>query len=91
MSTPRESKTQRVAAYFQAHPLEWIDGDALRPFGGKYAYRTRISNCRKRLGMRIDNRQRTVKLATSTYVVSEYCYFPPAVNQVASEDWSLTG
>lgn len=49
----RLSFRDRVAAYFKAQPHVWIDGDAFRTIGGKYAYRSRISDCRTELGMTI--------------------------------------
>ena len=66
---------QRVADHFQAHANVWIDGMALAQIGGCYAYRTRISDCRTVLGMRIENRQRKVGRRT----VSEYCYRPASL------------
>lgn len=33
----------------------------LEPIGGKYAWRTRVSECRRNLDMTIENRQRHVK------------------------------
>lgn len=42
---------------------------------GCYASRTRISDCRVKLGMQIDNRQRS-RLDGST--ISEYRYVPAA-------------
>jgi hypothetical protein len=48
--------TDRVAAYFKAHPDRWLDGRELAQVGGYAAYRTRISDCRTELGMDIINR-----------------------------------
>lgn len=58
----------RVAELFRRRAGEWIDGLEIAQVGGVYAYRTRISDCRLQLGMRIDNRLRKVGART----VSEY-------------------
>jgi len=75
MNTPFRD---RVAAHFKKHPGQWLDGDEFRYIGGKYAYRTRISDCRRELGMAIENRKRKVNGVT----VSEYRFTP-------SEDQAL--
>jgi hypothetical protein len=46
----------RTAEYFKAHAGQWIDGLVLEDIGGKYAWRTRVSDCRKQLNMCIENR-----------------------------------
>lgn len=46
-----------VAALFRARPGEWIDAHQIAAVGGSLAWRSRISDCRLELGMRIDNRQ----------------------------------
>ena len=61
-----------VADLFRSQPHVWIDGMAIAQVGGCYASRTRISNCRRQLGMCIENRQRKVGRRT----VSEYRYQP---------------
>jgi hypothetical protein len=61
------SLTERVAELFKAKPGVWIDGRTLAQHGGAYAWRSRVSDCRKR-GLAIENRQRKV----DGYVVSEY-------------------
>jgi hypothetical protein len=50
----------RLADYFKRHPGQWIDGSVLEGIAGKYAWRTRISDCRTQLGMTIENRVRLV-------------------------------
>jgi len=55
---PAPSKPRRVdlvAAYFRARPGQWIDGLELAKVGGAYAWRTRVSECRKFFGMAIEN------------------------------------
>jgi hypothetical protein len=63
-----------VAEYLKARPHQWVDGLALAELGGAYAWRSRVSDARRELGMTIENRQRRV----GKRVVSEYCYVPPA-------------
>lgn len=64
----------RVAQYFREHAGRWIDGLALEQIGGRYAWRSRISDCRTHLRMDIRNRQRE---AQDGATISEYCYLPP--------------
>lgn len=72
------SFTERVADHFKAHAGEWIDGRDFEAIGGRYAWRSRISNCRTQLGMVIENRQRQVKRANGeSYTISEYRYQAP--------------
>lgn len=80
--------TEKVAAYFIAHEGEWLDGELFRPVGGKYAYRSRISDCRTNLGMHIENRKRLVGRRTDgtpcAPCVSEYKYTAPKADIPAS-------
>ena len=75
----RRSRLDKVAEYFRAHPHEWINAQKvfvkMAGFGG---WRTRISECRTDLGMRIDNRQRHVTdpETQETFTVSEYRWVP---------------
>jgi hypothetical protein len=68
--------TEKVAAYFRAHPGAWIDGRVLETIGGRYAWRSRVSDCRTRLGLTIENQVRTLRGADGTVLtrVSEYRY-----------------
>lgn len=76
---PDTSFTNHVADYFKARPLIWITAVALESVGGRQAWRTRVSNCRKDLGMDIRNRQqRMTDSEGKPWCLSEYCYFPPA-------------
>ncbi len=71
--------TARVAAYFKTQPGVWIDGRTLESVGGRYAWRSRVSDCRTQLGMDIENRQRRVKTeGGQTFVISEYRYLGEA-------------
>jgi hypothetical protein len=77
----RLSFRDRVAAYFRARPNVWIDGDAFRNVGGKYAYRTRISECRTTLQMEIDHRLRRI----GSVVISEYMFIQP-IDKVSRDE-----
>lgn len=71
-----------VASYFTAHPGEWIDGLTLETVGGRYAWRSRVSDCRTELGMHIENRLRRVERSDGSKVVkSEYRYTPVGITQ----------
>lgn len=65
---------EHVEALFKTHPEQWIDGRQIASVGGAYAWRTRISECRQVLGMRIENRIR--RDAAKRVKVSEYRYTP---------------
>ena len=62
----------RVAQVFTSRPGAWVNAELLMQVGGRMAWRTRVSDCRK-LGMTIENRTRKVGRIT----VSEYRYQPP--------------
>ena len=62
----------RVARLLLQRPGQWIDGRQLATIGGAYAWRTRLSECRRQLDMDIHNRQRKV----GDTIVSEYRYLP---------------
>ena len=72
--------TEKVAALFISRPSTWLDGREIAQYGGAYAWRSRIADCRVQLGMHIDNRQRREGKA----VRSEYRYTP-------AEDIPATG
>jgi|TARA_R110002020_G_scaffold169824_2_gene359232 hypothetical protein len=71
-NAPRETYTDKIAAFFKSRAGEWIDGRELGTIGGVYAWRTRVAEARRTRGMRIDNRQRKEGQRT----VSEYRYVP---------------
>lgn len=75
----RQTFREAVAQTFRARPGEWIDGLALEQVGGRYAWRSRVSDCRQ-LGMRIENRQRKRPDGST---LSEYRYTPSVVTQAA--------
>jgi hypothetical protein len=68
--------TDRLERFFLEHPNTWIDGKDLAGTAGTYAWRSRVSDVRKRLapwGVNLENRQRRVRVGTDRYyVVSEY-------------------
>ena len=67
--------TANVARFFIAHENQWIPATALEAVGGRQAWRTRVSDCRKVYGMRIDNRcRRIVEPDGRTWTLSEYRY-----------------
>ena len=69
----------RVAEYLKAHSGEWVDGMILAELGGQYAWRSRVSDARRQLGMRIENRQRRV----GERVISEYRFVPASLLELA--------
>lgn len=73
----RATFVHRVAEYFKAHAGQWIDGRDLEVIGGRYAWRSRVSDCRTERDMKIDNRQRRSTSKDGTkYTISEYRYLP---------------
>ena len=70
--------TDRVAAYLTARPGEWIDGRELATIGGAYAWRSRVSDARRR-GLTIENRQRHLP---GDVTVSEYRYVAPGQGEL---------
>lgn len=62
-----------VAELFKSQPNTWIDGMTIAETGGCYASRSRISECRTQLGMRIENK--VIRLANGSRR-SLYCYHP---------------
>jgi len=70
--------TERVRDTFLARPGEWIDGLELERIGGRYAWRSRISDVRRYYGLTIENRVQTVRGEDGTvYRRSEYRYSAP--------------
>ncbi len=66
----------RVAAYFKAHPGEWIPAIAFESLGGRQAWRTRVSDCRRQFGMTIENRVLVGVINGHKWTRSEYRYVP---------------
>ena len=77
----RVSFRDAVAKFLREHPGEWIGAVAFERIGGRQAWRTRISECRRELGMTIENRTRRVRESDCDgigreYTFSEYRYVP---------------
>jgi hypothetical protein len=71
------SLRDNLALYFQQHANVWIDGVTLEMIAGRYAWRSRVSDCRTELGMVIENRQRRQTDETGKrWTTSEYLYRP---------------
>jgi hypothetical protein len=70
----------RVAAYFKAKPGQWIEWHELAAIGGAMAWRTRVSNARRELGMDIVNKVHKLPDGTK---VSAYMYRPKAKAEAA--------
>lgn len=76
------SLTDRLAKYLRDRPLVWLDGRELSAVGGFYAFRTRISEVRRRFDMTIENRQmRRLKADGTVFVSSEYRYVPAPASE----------
>ena len=73
--TMKLSYRDRLAAYLRDHEGQWVDGLELARIAGAYAWRTRLSECRRVLHMTIENRERKTP---SGVTKSEYRYTPPA-------------
>lgn len=70
--------TNNLAAWLMEHPNEWFDGARdLAPVGGVYAWRSRVSDARRRFKIRIENRQlRRTRPDGTSFIVSQYRYVP---------------
>jgi hypothetical protein len=68
--------TDKLERFFREHPNTWIDGKDLAGTAGTYAWRSRVSDVRKRFqacGGDIINRQKRSRIAPDAYVVrSDY-------------------
>lgn len=53
---PYQTCIERLEAYFRARPNRWIDGRELSAEGSFYAWRTRLSDIRRKRGMTIQNK-----------------------------------
>lgn len=68
----RQAFTLRVAEYFKARPLQWVDARELEAVGGRQAWRTRLSEARRFYGMTIENKVER----HPTFTKSLYRYIP---------------
>lgn len=73
VDSTKVSFLDRVAELFRSKPNEWIDGRVLAQVGGAYAWRTRVSECRRLRGMTIENRERK---HPNGWTISEYRWVP---------------
>jgi hypothetical protein len=69
----RRSYTVQLAAFLKRRPGVWVPAVDLEIFG-RHAWRTRLSEARRRFAMRIDNRLLRVPTGATR---SEYRYIPP--------------
>lgn len=66
----RDTLLSRLEGYFLAHPNTEIDGRALHPIAGSYAWRSRLAELRTKRNLDIENRQTRVgRKVTSTYTL----------------------
>ena len=72
----RTSNALAVYEYFKAHPLTWTSTETLERVGGRNAWRTRLSECRR--GVRVPERLNIVNRQSriTGTVISEYRYIP---------------
>jgi hypothetical protein len=70
----------RVAAYFKAKPGQWIEWHELAAIGGAMAWRTRVSDARRELGMDIVNKVHKLPDGTK---VSCYKFVPKTKAEAA--------
>lgn len=72
----RQSNTARLREFFEARPNTWVSATALEDVAGRQAWRTRVSELRRRLEREhagtIENRQ----MRRAYAVVSEYRFLP---------------
>lgn len=63
---------EQVAALLTRRKGRWVLWSDIARVGGACGWRTRISQCRTRMGMVIDNRQRHIKTRQGVRTISEY-------------------
>ena len=66
------SRLENVRTLLVARSGEWVDGRELARVGGFAAWRTRLSDCRRQFGMRIENET----IRHEHYTVTRYRYLP---------------
>lgn len=73
----RQSNRDAVADYLKSHPNQWIPAQTLMELGGILAWRTRVSEARRDLGMCIQNMQsKAYDPLGIPYTLSSYRYLP---------------
>lgn len=72
-----QTLNDRLEAYLKAHANRWIAATEFEYIAGRQAWRTRLSDCRRQRGMRIENRVRPLRLSDGRVLkISEYIYVP---------------
>ena len=71
---------EAVAGYLRSRPNEWCSVYALMQVGGAMAWRSRISECRTQLGMRVDCK---IERDGNGVAVSYYRFVPKAAPEQA--------
>lgn len=66
------SLTDQLARFFRQHRRTWIDGRELARVAGAYGWRSRVSDCRRFLRMKIDNRVVYLTRGSQRWRKSEY-------------------
>jgi hypothetical protein len=68
---------QRLEAFLKARPGVWIAATDFESVAGRQAWRSRLSDVRRKRGMTIENRQRWIELTEGRgYTLSEYRFVP---------------
>jgi hypothetical protein len=79
------NRAQRVIAFLEQRPRQWIRATEFEPIGGRQAWRTAISEARQIVearGGKIENRVRSVGMDQDgmCWTLSEYRYLPVPVS-----------
>ena len=59
-TAPPQNNLEAVAAHFRQHQGHWVSAIDLMRCGGTLSWRTRVSECRRLLGMAIQNKTFTL-------------------------------
>ena len=73
-----QTLTDQIAATFRAHPGVLFSMQQLAAIGGTGGWRTRLSECRTRHGMTIENYQRRRRLENGRRITESYYRYVPA-------------
>ena len=90
----RQFQRDKIAALFRLHPLEDIEPEILKSITPHY--QQRISECRRELGMWLENRSRWAqdRSGTKHRLDGAYCWYPDGkplgrdAGQVVAAGWS---
>ena len=72
----RHARLQVLAEFFRKRSGQWVDSIELELIAGRCAWRSRVSECRTKLGMTVENRQTRIKKKDGFAVLSEYRFLP---------------